>query len=590
MKSFKDIFKLNTGVDEFNTFDLSCDSVTTQNFLTPKAIYCKEVVPREITDINLETFVRMSPLLYPTFMRCTNKVRAFFCPFSSVWRGWNNFITGTVAPTSSLITEVPTITNDKLVEMFIDQTVSEKLTVPAPGVEHVDIVIYSQGSYSSFIFTSLGRRFIEILTSLGYRICWDSRQSAYTSKINVLPILCYHKVFIDWYMMNQYEARNVADAFKNSLGFSSLLNIGDIRLILRRLALSYGNYEPDYFTTAFSNPSGPSSGVGPNFNIFNPSETGHIKSFSAQNAIVDVVQNSGHTQFNQWAIDSLKALSDYMKRHQLVGSQAAERFMSRFGVKIDNNDNPKSIYLGSDSINIQIGDVMSTVQDSANDVPLGSFAGKGLGYGNNGHFHIESNEFGMVILFSDIVPHVGYVQGMKRHCMHINSLDFFTPEFEIGTQAIAMKEISLPKDTSNDAAWCHETDGNSIFGYTPRYAEYKIGQDFLNGNYIFDSSNLGEDAWLGSRLFCDGAPVTGQIRHFYDDVAGSDFLQADDANQYDRIFADEDTQGSAQEHFRTIYHLDVKSRLPMKPLFDNYDFESHGKELTMKLGGSTLLD
>lgn len=581
MKSFKDLFTIKSGVDKYNTFDLSCDSITTQNFFEPKVIYSKEIVPNESTSINIESFIRLSPLNYPSFIRCSSKSRAFFVPYRMVWRGWNYFITGAVSPVSSIINKVPTFTCHQVIEALISRGLVISCDKSAS-----DFTLLNDNEESYYYYTLKGRRVYDILLGLGYQLCYNKNDDSYFDALSALPLLCYYKVIYDWYYTSQYVGINYADQVINRIGYNVSVDSSTLGTILFELGDFVANYDNDYFTSAFNNPSGPSNNLGNNFSINDQLSDGGDVDVTSQN--IAEMSLGEDRKFSQFALDALKSLSDYVKRHQLAGSQVVDRFLARFGVKLNNDRINRSIYLGTDEVNIKIGDIQST--NANKEYALGTFAGCGVGYGNQGKFNINSDEFGFVIVVSDIVPHVGYSQGIKRQVMRISPLDFYTPEFDnLGTEAIAFKEIALSSDPLNSNTWCSDTrPGNDVFGWCPRYASYKTQLDFLSGNFVYPSSNLSEDAWIGTRLFNNSRNVDGQ-RMQGDITAGSGFLNARfDSSQYNRIFSN-DVSGSVDKfHFRSIFHFNVTSKLPMSKLFDNYEFDSDGKELTMPVGGSVL--
>lgn len=584
--------KIPTATEHKTTFDLSCDHVTTMNFFVPKVVYAKETVPKENTVIKVESLTRLSPLLAPTFMRASVKTRAFYVPYRTVWRGWNDFIASTPAPTGSLSTKVPYTTNKDLA-VYIKSTLA--LCTPAlPGATSFDFQFEDTSltptTYTKYNFTKKGRIFYDILVGLGYRINWTD---ADTSELSVLPILCYIKAYSDWYYRNQYVSQNYADQIREVMAYGTSYFTGTLLVtMLSRLQILVCQYDNDYFTSAFSKPNGPST-IGPSTQIYNNDPTlARVTTYNTNQS--EAIIPAGNS-INTFALQALSSLSDYLKRHQLSGSQAVDRLAARFGVKLDNAKLEKSIYLGTDEVKLQIGEVFNQTEDaSGSGSPLGSYAGKGLGYGNNGTFNISTDEYGMIILVANIVPRVGYCQGVKRHTMHLNPLDFYTPEFDgLGNQAIAMKEISLPWDKSVANNWLSASstrNPNDVFGYTPRYAEYKFGQDFMTGNYIYHSTNTGEDCWNGFRLFRDSPFDSLQSGRIVGDVtAGTSMLYANDADQYDRIFADDlTTLTEGNDHFRSIFHFDVKTSAPMSSLYDNYHFEEAGKAYLTELGGSSL--
>ena len=96
MASFLDKFQIKTAAPAKQKFDLSCQHITTADFMQLSPVYIKEMVPNEKISINQQSFSRTARLSVPTFGRCNMHNKAFFVPFRTILRGWNDFITDTV--------------------------------------------------------------------------------------------------------------------------------------------------------------------------------------------------------------------------------------------------------------------------------------------------------------------------------------------------------------------------------------------------------------------------------------------------------------------------------------------------------------
>lgn len=143
----------------------------------------------------------------------------------------------------------------------------------------------------------------------------------------------------------------------------------------------------------------------------------------------------------------------------------------------------RSVYLGAHMQDIQIGDIMSTADSEG--AQLGAYAGKGVSYGN-GHFEYDTDEYGLFIVLTSLVPAVGYFQGVDRNVRHISKLDFWTPEFDsLGSQGVSSMELYVPEHYSAAYAGLH----NHVFGYLPTYYEYKVKNDKVTGNFRLNSIN-----------------------------------------------------------------------------------------------------
>lgn len=593
MANFFSKIKIPTAVDKRTHFDLSCDHVTTMDWFSPKISYIKEMVPNESIEIKQETFTRLAPMTVPTFGRINMVHRAFFVPMRAIWRGWNSFITNTVNDLNGMVHEnVPHTKNSNLITWFISNLTTPANTifcskVTGSNAPHDFLYTKKDGSTYPYVFTKKGRRVIDRLQTLGIRINWIEEDE---TKISLLPILCWWKLINDWYYNTQYQYIKKFDTFMSTLyspssaSIENYLNISYNRASEIMDALAFdGYYDQDYFTSAWTNPNGPNrvapmtSGMSVgnvdmaagdvNNSVYVESGLNQAQLVSPPSTVED-----GAIILNQTAIDALKHLSDFLKRYQLVGSKSIDRYLARFGVNLTSEKLNRSVYIGKNNTPIQIGDVMSNSDTSG--AVLGDYAGKGLGYSNEA-FSYSTDEFGYFVIITQILPKVGYVEGVNRCNLHIKPQDFYTPEFDsVGTQAIASRELFVSTEGTQSRSWAVP---DKVFGYTPRYAEYKIGRDNLSGDYVFNTRNQGEDSWYTFRKI-DAVTCPA--------FAGISFVDSSfDGDQYNRIF---NATTDDADHFRVIMHFDVKDSAPMSSLYDNYEFCEKGKEVTLDINGTNL--
>lgn len=590
MANFFSKIKLPTAVDKRTHFDLSCDHVTTMDWFSPKISYIKEMVPNESIEVKQETFTRLAPMTVPTFGRINMVHRAFFVPMRTIWRGWNSFITNTVNDINGLVHEnVPYTNNNNLITWFISNTNTPADTdycKKTPDASpHDFLYTMSNGNTQAYVLTKKGRRIIDRLQTLGIRINWMQED---TTKVSLLPILCWWKLINDWYYNTQYQYDKKFDTFMqqfynaSSATVENYANISYTRAKDIMDALSFeGYYDQDYFTSAWTNPNGPNrvspitSGISVgNVNMSAEDVNNAVQIDSANQAVLVAPTSTveSATVLSQTAIDALKHLSDFLKRYQLVGSKSIDRYLARFGVNLTSEKLNRAVYIGKNNTPIQIGDVMS--QSDTSGAVLGDYAGKGLGYSNEG-FSYSTDEFGYFVIVSQILPKVGYVEGVNRCNLHIKPQDFYTPEFDsVGTQAIAARELLVSTEGTQSRSWAVP---DKVFGYTPRYAEYKIGRDNLSGDYVFNTRNQGEDSWYTFRKI-DYSTCPS--------FAGMTFVGSSlDGDQYNRIF---NATTDDADHFRVIMHFDVKDSAPMSSLYDNYEFCEKGKEVTLDINGTNL--
>ena len=623
MAAFQDKFQVNSAITESTKMDLSCDFITTGDFFEVTPVYIKEMVPGEHIRIQSEEFTRLQPLNVPTFGRGNINTRGFFVPMRTVMSQWNEFITDAPAVTGALNSStspsmvvpssVPIVNAELICEAFLRQTGVTNFpailslntdswgvsTTTAPGT--YDFKVDVQGTSWYITLNQQGRRVKKTLESLGYKVYPKKSVAAGTYpnvpelRWSAMPLLAVAKVYVDWYINSAYGI-----LYEDALWIQRMLNnvnptAVDIQApeVVRLLNfIVMANYDSDYFVSAWDNPVSPnptaftSNIVYSDITFDNPyKSTVEVNTSISSNGTPYMRgfngTNSSPTPYyvSEYALTALKSLTDYMKRHQMVGVHAFDRYLARFGKGLSDEQLRRSKYLGAHKGSIQFGDIMQTTSDVESGLGLGKFAGKGISY-DKGVFEYTTNEYGYIILISSIIPSVGYYQGIDRNLLHTNKLDFWTPEFDnLGVQTINSNELYIPYDGTSNMINTY----SYTFGFTPRYSEYKFSKDRLTGDFTVPSLNWNGDldAWHFMRKFDDtsfsGDP--SNVVHSKDFVNGSI-----DGDQYNRIFQGWNSK-SPQDMFWMIWHFDVISHSPMKSMFDTYEFEDKGRKIVEEVNG-----
>ena len=571
MAEFLDKVTIQTPSKHFRDFDLSCMHLTTAGFMSPSIVYAKEFPEAKIR-CNLKSYSRLQPLLKPVLGSVQVHNRAFWVPFRVVWDPFESFITDSPYNTSSgsgIINAVPTIKNSVFTSLFV-----------TGGYHSAYTSVVSSGSYdftynsSRYKFTQKGRFAFKILRQLGYYPQFNANIGDYD--MSCLPLLCFAKLFLDWYYPAQYahtgDAGNIDGMFHRQFRYD--MSMADLHAIIGFTYRTY--YKNDYFTAAWDSPVAPTIDAGsidiqiPDITI-SSANRGLVKQAGASenNPYKGTPYvNVGKLGLTQYLDDSLKALTNYVKRHQLVGARVLDRYLADFSVSLDAAKLKRSIYVGSQSFPIQFSDVMSNSDTS--DAVLGQYAGKGVAYDGAGNFEYDTKEFGMFVIINDVAPDVAYYQGIDRNVFHISKTDFLLNEFErLGTQPVL----------SVEAAACmgddEEVEVGDIFGFLPRYSEYKVGRDLITGLFDYDSVNVGLSSWSTMRTLD------------YNAVHSIGFMRGDDSYQYNRIFYGDSYQGNTEiDNFIFVHRINIKVAMRAMPMYDTYDFdEDEGMEIKMQANG-----
>lgn len=587
--------------------NLSAPHITTADFMQFNVAKILHLVPGQSVDIKHMTFTRLEPMPVPTFGRARIFNRAYFVPFRAVWSSWMDFIND--IPHSyddnnealfGIPTTAPWFSMENLVELFTNNSAFAVSTNSvgesdfSMGTIRDDLTADGIGYYK---FTTLGRWAYKLLRSLGYGITfsrYEVHSSSMLQRFSALPLLCAAKVYCDFYFPAQYAqtqdmlelqrffTRNVAEDLLADTYFEPQ-DLAKFFKVMYNIA-----YSSDYFTSAWDNPYAPNANLSSDFAIDDITQNNNQRvafggSDGDNTQLAPQIENpQAIYNISQYSLTALKSLTDYVKRNQIVGSRAMDRYLARYGFNLTAEKLNRCIKISEYSQDIQFGDVTATA-DTARDegAPLGGYAGKGLSYGN-GSFDFQTVEHGCLIIVSTIVPDVAYYQGLQRSVLHIDKTDFWTPEFDnLGVQAISAQELYVPLDSEDMQG--NDRYDDKIFGFAPRYAEYKIPYAQLTGDYTLKSRNVGKDAW---NLFRDVSnsirnPVDGEILPH-----NLNFVLANDRNQYNRIFY---YPSQDVDHFNVIHDFNISSMFPGKGVFDTYEFEDEdkSKKVTMDVGGLT---
>ena len=309
-------------------FDLSCDTLATHSFMEGVPVYYRHMIPNQRISVNASQFTRLQPMSVPTYGRARLNLRAFFCPFEFVQPAFNEFITNSIYVKHNSISQAATIptmvhyiTNGALTSAFLS------LTIPTPAGGTPDVTYSGLAGGADRTFTVYGRRYLKIMYSLGYRWNWDLKGSV---SFSMLPLLSLLRIYLDWYALSSYYDTVTYSNLSAFMKLEGSHSFSDAELLSVLSLIGNVNYDGDYFTAAWDNPVGPNSTTFTQFTI--PDPTVSSGSVATHSNGTPYVNSSALTEFQSQAVH---ALTDYYKRHQLVGARVVDRFLADFGVQLD---------------------------------------------------------------------------------------------------------------------------------------------------------------------------------------------------------------------------------------------------------------
>lgn len=187
----------------------------------------------------------------------------------------------------------------------------------------------------------------------------------------------------------------------------------------------------------------------------------------------------------QLSLDVLKRLTAFVNKDSAIGKRMSNWVRVHYGADVSNSLFEESSRINEWRTNIDIDDVFST-SDTA-DVGtkdkgeyLGSYAGKGTGFSQNG-FSYKAPVHGFIFVMSCIVPLSNTFQGNDPTLLGIDLDTIPQPEFDaLGFEATHRSVFVDDNGVCDSKA--PDQFSSETFGFVPRYTGYKVKKNVVNGD------------------------------------------------------------------------------------------------------------
>lgn len=570
-------------------------SVGTTDFGRLQPVGTFEVVPGDKVSLSLKTFVRAAPPSTPVYGRIKVHTDAFFVPYRILWSDWDNYIAGNTDSTPPFIT----------ISSLNTQVNGYKPTGDA--------------SYSSEQSFQLAQDLERVLAGLKYpRSVFAPPPSANKSymnkRISLFPWRAFKQIWWDYYRDSVNIEENAKPTYITTSGGAS----SSVDAVNSQPQILYRCFGKDYLTTALPSANSPGSSYGAvaptlqettGLKMYNPQDT-HSFTYLVGSLSVQ-------------ALRAANALQRYMEKNNIVGTRLISRLLARFGVAPSAERLQRAEYLGSNVFTMKVNDIdsdasteLNNVDDTANVYNAfgsaesfanirGQATGKITGGGDSQSFNYSATEHGIIIILQSIMPDESYFQGLDRSMIrglstpNADRYDFFTPEFEnLGYQPVLASDVYLPERNDNPTFF-DSYDPNKVFGYQPRYSDYKFMRHQLFGDFTSSIFNTGMDSF---HLFRD-LSFFGTYGDQSEMVINSTFNQLGIAErlQFDRIFQIPSTKVSVYigttatdvtatlDHFQLYNSISYSANRPMDgddmPELVAGENDADGKHISVPTGG-----
>jgi hypothetical protein len=515
-----------------NNFDLSYENKLTCQMGQLIPIVTQEVVPGDQFKMSSNILVRFNPMIAPLMHRVDVYTHYFFVPNRLIWDEWEDFITG--GEDGLAMPEMPYMTYRELFQRQRQNTapligfnsLSDYIGIPCnidimnPFGEGKTIKQYTEDELNDKLdaFDWVDTPF----STLAFRAYLLIYNEYYRNQNTQYEVNCYKGSGLepiqsidrpDTNQLFTMRWRNWGlDYFTSALPFSQR---GPEQLVPVS-GVGGVNYTPTGRADIVNLGSGESLGSSPLWQNNTPltANTSASPDLNGENGNYGLTSEFGPSL--PLSIDNSAKLSvdyadanisirdlrraekiqEFLERSARSGSRYIEQIKGHFGVFSSDKRLDRPEYLGGGKQVVQISSVDQTSATIDGSTPLGSPSGKAISGGTtNGFKTREMEEHGFIIGIMSVLPKGGYHQGLNRKFSRFDKLDYFFPEFQnIGDQEIKTKELFCGQMVAVN-------NPELGFGYTPRYAEYKVNADEVHGDF---KGNL--DFWHLNRKF-DAPPV-----------------------------------------------------------------------------------
>lgn len=357
--------------------------------------------------------------------------------------------------------------------------------------DSADYLVSTDSGFICFRLTERGKRLRNVLLGLGYELdlsCTDS--------VTSLPLFAYFKAWYDSYapsretQWNQTNAFILIDAsfqkYLTSFDFFTTATGASVKVqkavlgFFEDLANTWYVANDDYVSAhRLTVVSTTNSGFD---NIKSP-VTGLDTNFTPVSTNTDTIPNIySSTPLNQFALETLQRISKFINKDTVIGKKVSAWLKAHFGADVASSFFKDSVSLPDVVVSCSINDVFSTADTTSGDgsgEQLGSYAGKGLGFGD-GSFNFSAPSFGYFVVVSCLVPDSKYFQGVDPSLFGVDrftlpNADFDALSYEVTPSSFLCGHndifISGQKSTSNKG-----------FGFVPRYSGFKTRRNIVNGD------------------------------------------------------------------------------------------------------------
>lgn len=420
-----------------NFFDLSHEHKlsTDMGYLVP--VMTEEVLPGDTFIASTSLLARVAPLVNPVMHNVEIRVHHWYVPNRLLMDGWEELITG-----KDDVAEVPRLT--------------------------IDTVQNSELADHFGMYPEIGNE-VSCLPFRAYNMIWNEfyrdqdLMQPRSADDMTLARICWEK---DYFTVAR-PAPQQGSAIE--LGFSSgevpvsgigIRSADGFPVTTGTFKMSDGtthtadNVDGDRMSWFDSNVSGPTLRQDPNL-------TTHPRVYA------DLSQATGGIDLND--LRQALALQRFAEARMRFGSRYVD-YLRFLGVNPSDGRLDRPEFLGGGKQQVNFSEVIAMAEGQTTNV--GDLYGHGIAGLRSRRFRKMFEEHGWVLSLLSVRPKTVYMQSNHRKFKRKHAMDFWQKELEV-----------LPWQTVYQNEVHGNGDETQVFGYVPRYEEYRYGYSYVSGSF-----------------------------------------------------------------------------------------------------------
>lgn len=420
-----------------NVFDLSHDVKMSFNMGDLVPVCLVDCVPGDKFTCSTQSMIRLAPMIAPVMHKVDVYTHYFFVPNRLVWPNWEKFITNPTDPERPASPHfLVTVSNNGSLADYLG--VPPTNIEPDPGLENVSAIPFAayQCVYNEYY------RDQNVMQEIDFTL----EDGAQSSEPKILEL---------WKLRKRAWEH---DYFTSALPWAQKGDTVEIPLAFQDIAIKVNNEFGSEIVTTDGAPN----------NILVEGEID--PEFGLNELYAD-----GSDLLDSTSINDLRRafkIQEWLELAARAGSRYIESILAHFGVRSSDKRLQRPEYIGGSKTPIVISEVLQTSETATS--PQGNMAGHGVSFDQGNSYQYFCEEHGYIIGIMSVLPKTAYQQGLPRHFSRKDALDYYWPKFaHIGEQEVLNKELYYGNDGAND----------DVFGYVPRYAEYKFMSSRVAGDF-----------------------------------------------------------------------------------------------------------